>query len=221
MSRGWQRKVMEELPELTKRRLVLLDRLLSTYQEKNITSQEIEELTGLSAFIIRRDIAMLRLNFKSSKGYYVSKLKEALEQKLNLTPAEPQSCCIVGLGRLGQALLDNRELQDSHFRIVAGFDSSVNRTEILRSSFPLHPTTMLEQVIKEEDIRYAIMAVEQEEARSIAVRLANAGIRGIVNYTPYVLTVPPTTRVENVSLLLSLNNLLAGMQDEGERESPE
>ena len=68
---------------------------------------------------------------------------------------------------------------------------------------------MLEQVIKEEGIRYAILTVEPGEAQSIAGRLANCGIRGIVNYTPCVLTVPPETKVENVSLLTSLENLTA------------
>ena len=115
---------------------------------------------------------------------------------------------------MGQALLDNRELYESPFKIVAGFDSSVNRTEILRSIFPLHPTTMLEQVIKEENIRYAILTVEPSEAHSIASRLAACGIKGIVNYTPCVLTVPPGTKVENVSLLTSLENLSAMSADE-------
>ena len=200
---------MKAIPEPSRRRLVLLERLLSTCTEKNITSQKIEELTGWSAAVIRRDISLLELNFGASNGYKVADLKGALDKMLDLTPDSPHSCCIVGLGRMGQALLDNRELYESPFKIVAGFDSSVNRTEILRSIFPLHPTTMLEQVIKEEGIRYAILTVEPAEARSIAVRLAACGIKGIVNYTPCVLTVPPGTKVENVSLLTSLENLSA------------
>lgn len=200
---------MKAIPEPSRRRLVLLERLLSTYTEKNITSQKIEELTGWSAAVIRRDISLLELNFGASNGYKVGELKAALDSLLDLSPEQPHACCIVGLGRMGQALLDNRELYESPFKIVAGFDSSVNRTEILRSAFPLHPTTMLEQVIREEGIRYAMLTVEPGEAQSIAVRLANCGIRGIVNYTPCVLTVSPATRVENVSLLTSLENLTA------------
>jgi redox-sensing transcriptional repressor len=205
---------MKAIPEPSRRRLVLLERLLSTFTEKNITSQKIEELTGWSAAVVRRDISLLELNVGASNGYRVADLKGALDTLLNLAPAKPHSCCIVGLGRMGQALLDNRELYESPFKIVAGFDSSVNRTEILRSIFPLHPTTMLEQVIREEGIRYAILTVEPGEAPSIAVRLANCGIEGIVNYTPCVLTVPPTTKVENVSLLTSLENLSAMSTDD-------
>ena len=200
---------MKAIPEPSRRRLVLLERLLSSWTEKNITSQKIEALAGWSAAVVRRDISLLDLNFGASNGYKVADLKQALERLLHLSAEQPQSCCIVGLGRMGQALLDNRELYESPFKIVAGFDSSVNRTEILRSSFPLHPTTMLEQVIREEGIRYAILAVEPGEARGVAGRLAGCGIRGIVNYTPCMLTVPQTTKVENVSLLTSLENLSA------------
>ncbi len=205
---------MKSIPEPSRRRLVLLERLLAEFTEKNITSQKIEELTGWSAAVVRRDISLLELNFGASNGYKVADLKGALDKLLDLVPNSPHACCIVGLGRMGQALLDNRELYESPFKIVAGFDSSVNRTEILRSIFPLHPTTMLEQVIKEENIRYAILTVEPSEAHSIASRLAACGIKGIVNYTPCVLTVPPGTKVENVSLLTSLENLSAMSADE-------
>ncbi|MCR5623071.1 MAG: redox-sensing transcriptional repressor Rex [Treponema sp.] len=205
---------MKAIPEPSMRRLVLLERLLSEFTEKNITSQKIQELTGWSAAVVRRDISLLELNFGASNGYKVGELKDALGHLLDLQPVRPHACCIVGLGRMGQALLDNRELYESPFKIVAGFDSSVNRTEILRSIFPLHPTTMLEQVIKEENIRYAILTVEPSEAHSIASRLAACGIKGIVNYTPCVLTVPPGTKVENVSLLTSLENLSAMSADE-------
>lgn len=204
---------MKEIPEPSKRRLVLLERLLSGYEEKNITSLKIEQLTGWSAAVVRRDISLLGLKFGASNGYKVSDLKSALGALLNLSADNPHVCCIVGLGRMGQALLDNRELFDSPFKIVAGFDSSVNRTEILRSIFPLHPTTMLEQVVREEKIRYAILSVEPQEAQSIAFRLADCGITGIVNYTPCVLTVPANIKVENVSLLTSLEILSAGMKD--------
>lgn len=200
---------MKAIPEPSRRRLVLLERLLSEFTEKNITSQKIEQLTGWSAAVVRRDISLLELNFGASNGYKVTELKDALSRLMDLQPASPHACCIVGLGRMGQALLDNRELYESSFKIVAGFDSSVNRTEILRSIFPLHPTTMLEQIIKEENIRFAILTVEPVEAHSIASRLAACGIKGIVNYTPCVLTVPPGTKVENVSLLTSLENLSA------------
>lgn len=197
------------MPEPSKRRLVLLGRLLSTYKEKTITSQKIQELTGWSSAAIRRDIAMLNLHCGASNGYKVPELKEAL-QALVCTVNDKQKCCIIGLNRMGQVLLDNNELYDSPFKIVAGFDSNVNRTEVLQSSFPLHPTTLLESIIKSEGIQYAILTADGEEAQSLAARLAQCGIKGIVNYTSCVLTLPKSVSVENVCLLTALENLSAG-----------
>lgn len=200
--------LMKEIPRPSKRRLVLLKRLLSEYEEKTITSQKIESLTGWSAAVARRDISLLNIHCGASNGYKVCELKASLDELMD-SDSQEQKCCIVGLGRMGQALLDNTELQSSQFRIVAGFDSNVNRTEVLRSVFPLHPTTILESVIQSEKIEYAILSVEKEEAQPIATRLSSCGIKGIVNYTPCVLTVPHNVEVENVCLLTALETLCA------------
>lgn len=200
--------LMKEIPRPSKRRLVLLKRLLSEYEEKTITSQKIESLTGWSAAVVRRDISLLNIHCGASNGYKVCELKASLDELMD-SDSQEQKCCIVGLGRMGQALLDNTELQSSPFRIVAGFDSNVNRTEVLRSVFPLHPTTILESVIQSEKIEFAILSVEKEEAQSIATRLSSCGIKGIVNYTPCVLSVPHNVEVENVCLLTALETLCA------------
>lgn len=189
-----------------KRRLVLLERLLSGYEEKTITSQKIEQLTGWSSAVVRRDIALLKIRCGATNGYRTEELKLHL-QKLFGEKKESLRCCIVGLGRMGQALLDTSELYDSPFKIVAGFDSSVNKTEVLSSSFPLHPTTLMKKIIREEAISYGILTVDTEEAQPLTEALIDCGIQGIVNYTPCVLSVPPSVSVENVSLLTALEML--------------
>ena len=194
------------IPVPSKRRLVLLERLLSCYTGKTITSQKIEQLTPWSAAVIRRDISLLNVNCGASNGYKTEELKLALRNLLGILDKQ-KKCCIVGLTRMGQVLLDNTELDESPFRIVAGFDSNVNRTEVLRSSFPLHPTTMLEQVVKEEQIEYAILTTGADEAQKAAEQLARCGIKRIVNYTPCILSTGKDVQVENVSLLTALETL--------------
>ncbi len=197
---------MQNIPSPTKRRLVLLERLLSAYKEKTITSQKIQELTGWTSAVVRRDISWIDVKCGATNGYKVAELKAALVKSFNLEQTE-QRCCIVGLGRMGQALLDTSELFESSFKIVAGFDSSVNKTEVLSSAFPLHPTTLMKKIIKEEAISFAILTVDPEEAQPMTELLLDCGIKGIVNYTPCVLTVPKGVSVENVSLLTALSTL--------------
>lgn len=197
---------MKEIPERTKKRFVLLLELLERVEEKNITSVELEKLTGFSSAVIRKDISYLNLILGKSNGYNVIQLKKALEDTINAS-GKKQKCCIVGLGRFGQTLLENTELENTNYTLVAGFDSNVNRTEVLHSVFPLHPTTMLEKVIGKEEITFAILCVPPKEAQKVTDMLCKAGIKAIVNYTPCLLSVPKNVKVENVSLLTALKTL--------------
>lgn len=199
-------KKTQNIPMPARRRLVLIERLLETYPGKHITSQKIQELTGFSSAVIRRDISNLGINCGATNGYKSEELKVAITQLFSLGP-EKLFCCIVGLGRMGQVLLSTSELYDSAFKIVAGFDSSVNKTEVLSSSFPLHPTTLMKKIIKEEKISYAILTTEVNEAQQMADLLVECGIKGIVNYSPCVLKLPPDVKCENISLLTSLEVL--------------
>ncbi|MBQ6780597.1 MAG: CoA-binding protein [Treponema sp.] len=199
----------KQIPEPTRRRLVLLAQLLSQQTAEKITSVAIEGLTGWSQSLIRRDISLLDCTGVSN-GYKVADLRNAICKALNIRVADEQKhCCIVGLGRLGAALLENTFFENSPFKIVAGFDASVNRTEVLRSTFPLYPSRELETVIAREHIEYAILAVPDANAQETAARLARCGIKGIVNYTGTVLSVDDALSVENAAPVTMLTSLLA------------
>ena len=110
----------------------------------------------------------------------------------------------MGLGRLGAALLDEKLTEDTSFVIKAGFDSNVNRVEILRSNFPLYPAHDMNWVIKQEKISLAVLTVADKDAQVMAERLIKAGILGIVNMTKVVLKVPTNIMVENLSIINAL-----------------
>lgn len=190
---------------------MLLARLLAQQNQEHITSLEIERQTGWSQSLIRRDISLLEIRCGSSNGYKIRELSEAIKSALIAqdAPDSQRKCCIVGLGNLGAAFLESAMPADSPFVIKAGFDFSVNRVEILKASFPLHPTSMLEEVISTENIEFAILTVCENMAQSTAERLSSCGIKGIANYTNTVLSLPESVSVENVSPLSALTNLLS------------
>jgi redox-sensing transcriptional repressor len=84
------------------------------------------------------------------------------------------------------------------FELRAGFDTNVNRTEILKSPVPLYPAYKMGEVIGRFEIEIALLCVPAENAQAAAEKLAAAGIKGIVNFAPQVLTVPPSVAVRNV-----------------------
>ena len=191
------------LPEVTRKRMLILQNLLQGWQSKKITSVQISEITGWKDSLIRHDLWLLGYNKGVSNGYQKDDLQAAIGQALGFE-SEQINCCIAGLNRLGAALLDEATTEGSIFKIKAGFDSNVNRVEILRSTFPLYPATEMNWVIKQEKITLAILTVASKEAQSMCDRLVKAGITGIVNMTNSVLRVPENVNVENLSILNSL-----------------
>ena len=203
---------MKELPLPSKKRLLTLSNLLSQQpQEKmRITSAEIAKLTGWGEATIRRDISLLELHTGKSNGYELKSLKTEIDKNLGLikTGGEKHNCCIVGLGSLGQAFLENSVFLNENFALVAGFDSNQNRVELIKSKIPLFPTLDLEKTIRQQKIEFAILTVDDSLAQKMTDRLVSYGIKGIVNYTNAVLTVPENFRLENASPEKSLANLL-------------
>ena len=223
-----------DLPKPTKKRLIQLLAILQKWPDKKITSVAISEASGWKSSLIRHDLWLLGFKKGVSNGYYIEELEQVIKSALNISfkkdtfmlskkesnvaytsdsstavvgsgSAEGifKKVCIAGLGRLGASLLDN-----SVFEICAGFDSNVNRVEILRSTFPLYPASEMDFVIKREKINFAILTVADKDAQSMANRLIKAGISGIVNMTNVLLKVPQNVKVENLSIITALNLLL-------------
>ena len=200
------------MPNPSKKRLVILARILSQQGKKKVTSVDLSALTGWSEATIRRDISILELHQGASNGYDAGLLREAICAALDINSADSEKhrCCIVGLGKLGEALLESSVFKGSDFELVAGFDTNFNKIEIMKSEIPLFATLDLERKIRSLKIEYAILAVPDEKAQFMADRLVSYGVKGIVNYTNVVLTVPKDVRVEHVNTVVVLTGMVAG-----------
>ena len=195
-----------KLPEASKKRMVQLLQILKAWPQKKITSAQISEITGWKDSLIRHDFWLLGKNLNGvSNGYSVENLIFVLEELI--CDSSTKNCCIVGLGRLGAALLDQSFFESSGFDIKVGFDSNLYRVEILRSSFPLYPADDMPWVIKQEKIEYAILSVQNKDAQAMTDRLVKTGIKGIVNLTQRLVKTPASVKVENLSIINALNLL--------------
>ncbi len=203
---------MSVIPERSRRRLVLLLEVLDAWQKPRITSREVGAMLGCKDSLVRHDFSFLDVGRGVSNGYDVRSLKDGVKKVLGLLPgvvdeAVERRVCVVGLGRLGSAFLDDGIFFGRGFKVVAGFDSSVNRLELMRSVFELYPASRIESVVPQHKIEYAILCCSEEESAKMAGRLVNAGIKGIVNFTNSVISVPRTVKVENVSPVMALLNM--------------
>lgn len=198
---------MKTLPSATRKRLVLLIELLQQWKKVRITSIELSQILGCKDSLIRSDFRFIKTAKGAKNGYDVQVLKSSISEILCSEFPSERNCCVVGLGRLGAALLDNSIFEGSGFKICAGFDSSVNRVEMLRSTFELFPANRIETVCVQKKVQYAFLCCPDVEVEKMVQRLVNAGIKGIVNYTTAVFPVPPTVKVQNVSPITALMNM--------------
>ena len=224
---------MEQIPAPTKERLLFLMRFLEHAGNKGpVTSGRIEALTGWASHTIRKDISFLGAAVEgesapppesgqsagggpgagrlgSPAGYEPAALVSSIKKALGLE--RRRKFCIVGLGRLGSAYLNVQELEGSEFELAAGFDSNVNRTEILKSPVPLYPAYKMGEVISRFGIEIALLCVPPEAAQAAADRLTAAGIQGILNFAPVVISVPAGVAVRNIYLADELRSLTIRM----------
>lgn len=200
------------IPKPAAERLAQLARLLDQRGKciDPISSADIEQLTGWPSHTIRKDISCLEGAdaISTSSGYDGARLAAAIRKNLGLA-TQAQKSCVVGLGRLGSSFLEYAGFAGSSFELCAGFDSNVNRIEILKADFPLYPTFKMKDVIPRLGITYAILCVPAAQAQATADRLAECGIVGIVNFTPVILSAPHGTEIENVSVIDALGSLAA------------
>ncbi|MDR2552853.1 MAG: CoA-binding protein [Treponema sp.] len=198
---------MVHIPESARGRLLHILRILETVpEERKLTSTELETLAGWPSHTIRKDISCLyefletvkhssepripmdneKYNSSSGAGYTAERLVPLIRKALGLD--RRRKFCVVGLGRLGSAYLNLDPASLGEFELAAGFDSNVNRVEIIKSSAPLYPAYKMEDVIGRLSIEIALLCIPAEAAQGAAERLAAAGIRGIVNFAPVILT---------------------------------
>lgn len=198
---------MAEIPAPTIERLLQLTRVLEHCGVPTITSTEIEGRTGWSSHTIRKDISYLPGDLSSGAGYLTHALKDAIRDALGLSAG--RNCCVVGLGRIGSAFLNFPGFAEEGFKVVAGFDSSVNRVEILPSAVPLYPSYKMGEVITRFKIELALLCVPAGTAQSAADKLFAAGVKGIVNFAPVALVAPEGIYVRNVYVVDELRALAA------------
>jgi redox-sensing transcriptional repressor len=215
-------KVPDTISEPARERLLQLMRLLENHilagntgpgYKSAVTSAQVEHLTGWPRDTIRKDISCLGMaaggveggSIGGNAGYEPELLIPLIKRALGLD--RRRKFCVVGLGRLGSAYLNFAPPELAEFELAAGFDTNVNRVEILKSPAPLYPVYKMAEVISRLGIEIALLCVPAEAAQSAAEKCAAAGIRGILNYAPVALALPPGVTVRNVYVVDELRSL--------------
>lgn len=172
---------------------------LETSEIKTVSSIEIGKRIGAASHNIRKDINYFGEIGNCRAGYDVIKLRHHLGAELGLSKGK--KTCVVGLGRLGTAILNYGQLAHHGFAIVAGFDSNINKIETINTDIPLFPAHEIALVVKRKGIELAVLTVPAQAANETMQRLMEGGIKGIVNFTPVVVKPMKNVFIRNIDLV--------------------
>jgi redox-sensing transcriptional repressor len=192
----------------TLNRLSVYLRSLETLRREGVSrvsSQELAERFQLSPAQIRKDLARFGEFGVRGVGYDVADLAARLTSLLGLD--RRQRLLIVGMGNLGSALARYPGFNDKSFQVVAGVDSAPQRIGKRVSGVTVEAFDDLPGVVERSGAEIGVLTVPAEAAQLAYDRLADAGIRAVLNFAPTVLQERAGVRLKNVDLRIHLEEL--------------
>ncbi len=192
-----------------------LNRLRAIGLEK-VFAHNLSDAAGVSAAVVRKDFSLLEIHGQKRGGYEITDLIDRLSRILG--KGEPQNVIVVGCGRIGKALMHYSGFEPDGIRIVAGFDSDPIVYSDASHPVPVYPMSRLDEMVEALDSKVAIITVPESAAADTAEKLFDAGIRGILNFSPITLKPRPAAPgeipavVHNINIALELEQIFYQLQ---------
>lgn len=197
------------IPKATVKRLPLYYRylrILNNAGKKKVSSSELSEAVQVDSATIRRDFSYFGELGKRGYGYDVESLMNFFAKTLN--DDQLTNVALVGVGNLGSALLKYKFHQSNSIRISCAFDINEEIVGRIADGVPIYPMEDLVEQIGIQQIEVAILTLPAGKAQDVVNELAEAGIKGILNFTAARLSAPKNVLIQNVDLTNELQTLI-------------
>ncbi len=189
----------ERIPQPTIQRMgvyiQVLEELLSQ-QQKVISSEKLAEKCEVNPSQIRKDLAYFGEFGVRGVGYYVENLLNAIKHFLKID--RNWNCILVGVGNLGRALLRHQQLARKGFIIRMAFDCDPFKIGEEIAGHEVICTRRLKEKSQEMPIDIALITTPPDRAQRAANYVVQAGIKGIINFSPSLIHVPKDVIVDYV-----------------------
>ncbi len=198
----------KKLPEKTIERLSQYRRALLLYlknKQSHIYSHELAGLLHITPVQVRRDIMLIGYSGTLRHGYEISELISLIGNILDTE--EGQKACIIGMGNLGRAIISYFNGKRAKLQIIAAFDINLDKINRVYAGVPCYHVDQLSKIIRSDNIQIGIMTVPGEETIRVTESLVQSGIKGILNYTPTTVNVPPHVYLQEYDMITSLEKI--------------
>ena len=205
-----------EVPQVVILRLPLYVRALGQLLAEGnavVSSQLLGSRLQMTPAQIRKDLSYFGRFGKQGRGYNVLSLKDELRHILGLD--REWRACLVGVGRLGHAIINYPGFAPEGFRIVAIFDSSPEQVGTSVGGLRVQPMSELSRTVRERGIAIGILAVPATQAQAVVDDMAAGGIRGILSYAPVAPQIPGGIVMRSIAPVLSLQSMTYYLRERG------
>ena len=209
-----QNQRRSDAPEVVVARLPLYVRILTRLLQEGaevVSSQQLGEKLQVTPAQIRKDLSYFGRFGKQGRGYSVIHLLERLKLILGLNSF--WNVAVVGVGRLGRAILSYPGFTPDGFHLVAAFDSNPDVVGETVAGLTVNSLEQLDEMVSSKKISIAIVAVPTEHTQGVVDRLVACGVRAVLNYAPISPQVREGVRVRNIDPVLSLQSMTYYLTD--------
>ncbi len=180
-------------------------RALHEEDVRRVSSKDLARRFNLSAAQIRKDLAQFGEFGIRGVGYDVDHLSEHLSERLGLQRLHRM--IIVGLGNLGSALARSFGFNSGPFEVVAGVDRDPAKIGRRLGGFTIRSTDELADAVHDSAAEIGVLTVPAEVAQRNYQLLIEAGIRGVLNFSPVRLLPVDGVALKHVDLRIHLEEL--------------
>jgi redox-sensing transcriptional repressor len=201
-------RARDGIPEATVSRLPFYLQALTALAERGVatvSSEELASAAGVGSAKLRKDLSHLGSYGTRGVGYEVQYLIYQISRELGLT--QDWKVVIVGIGNLGHALANYGGFTSRGFTVAALVDADARVIGENVAGLTVSPLDSLDQVVADLGIQIGVVATPGPVAQEICDRLVAAGVTGVLNFAPCVLTVPDGVMVRRVDLATELQIL--------------
>ncbi|MCK9424369.1 MAG: redox-sensing transcriptional repressor Rex [Bacteroidales bacterium] len=193
-------KTVERLSQYRRSLLMILSK-----EKTHVFSHEVALMLHITPVQVRRDLMLIGYSGNLRKGYDIKELIELIGKIID--SEKGQRVAVVGLGNLGKAIISYFKGKRSKLAIIAAFDVNPEKINRVYDGVACYHVNQMTDIIKQNNISIGIVSVPSEQAPEIAETLALAGIKGILNFTPKPLNVPPYVYLEEYDMITSLEKV--------------
>jgi redox-sensing transcriptional repressor len=201
-------------PDVVIDRLPLYARCLALLQSRGqevVSSTDLARLSRVTPAQIRKDLSYFGRFGKQGRGYNVAQLLEELWRILGLN--RQWQMVLVGVGKVGRAILEYGGFASQGFRVVQAFDVDHQVVGQKLASVTIRHVSELEERLREDPVDIGIVTVPATQAQAVVDTLVRCGVKAILNYAPLCPRRPHDVELRQIDPVLALQSMTFHLKD--------